>query len=110
MKTLTTSQFSYCPLVCMFHSRTMNNRINKHHEKALRLVYSNKSNLSCDDLLKQDKLVKIHHKNLQIPATEICKVKNDLGPKIMADIFHFAEKPHNLRNTSIIQWQIFFTL
>ena len=47
-----TSQFSYCPLVWMFHSRTMNNRINTLHEKALRLVYTNKSNLSFDALLK----------------------------------------------------------
>ena len=42
---------------------------------------------------------------MQILATEICKVKNDLGPKIMADIFHFVEGPYNLRNNSIIQRQ-----
>ena len=46
--------------------------------------------------------MKIHQKNLQIFATEICKVKNDLGPKIMADIFHFVEN-HTIRNNSIIQ-------
>ena len=105
MKALITSQFLYCPLVWMFHSRTMNNRINTLHEKALRLVYTNKPNLSFDDLLKEDKSVKIHQKNLQILATEIYKVKNDLGPKIMADIFHSAEKPHNLRNHSTTQRQ-----
>ena len=49
--------------------------------------------------------MKIHLKNLQILATEIYKVKNDLGPKIMADIFHLVEKPYNLRNNSIIQRQ-----
>ena len=32
-----TSRFSYCAFVWMFHSRTLNNRINKIHEKALRL-------------------------------------------------------------------------
>ena len=82
----------------------MNNRINTLHEKALRLVYTNKSNLSFDDLLK-GKSVKIHQKNLQILATEIYKVKNDLGPKIMADLFHFVEKQYNLRNNSIMQRQ-----
>ena len=105
MKAFITSQFSYCPLVWISHSRTMNNRINILHEKALRLVYTNKPNLSFDDLLKEDKSVKIHQKNLQILATEIYKVKNDLGPKIMADIFHFVEKPYNLRNNSIMQRQ-----
>ena len=65
----------------------MNNRVNTLHENALGLVYTNKSNLSFDDLLKEDKLVKIHQKKL-----EIYKVKNDLGPKIMADTFHFVKK------------------
>ena len=83
----------------------MNNSINTLHEKALRLAYTNKKTLSLDDLLKKDKSMKIHQKNLQILATEIYKVKNDLGPKIMADIFHFVEKPYNLRNNSIIQRQ-----
>ena len=63
MKAFVISQFSYCPLVWMFLSRTMNNRINTLHEKALRLVYTNKSKRSFDDLLKEDKSVKIHQKN-----------------------------------------------
>ena len=33
-------------------------------------------------------------------------MKND-GPKIMADIFHFLEKPYNLRNNPIIQLVLF---
>ena len=34
------SQFNYCPLIWMFPSRTMNNKINRIHERALRTVYS----------------------------------------------------------------------
>ena len=98
MKAFITSQFSYCPLVWMFHSRTLNNRINKIHERALRLAYKNETFLSFDDLLKRDKSLSIHQKNLQILATEICKTKNDLGPKIMKDTSHFIQKPYNLRN------------
>ena len=49
--------------------------------------------------------MKIHQNKLQVLATEIYKVKNDLGPKIMADIFHFVEKPYNPRNNSIMQRQ-----
>ena len=105
MKAFITSQFSYCPLVWMFHSRTMNNRINTLHEKALRPIHTNKPNLSFDDLLEEDKSLKIRQKSLQILATEIYKVKDDLGPKIVADSFHFVEKPYNLRNNSIIQRQ-----
>ena len=35
------SQFSYCPLIWMFHSRTHNSKINQLNEKALRIVYGN---------------------------------------------------------------------
>ena len=34
MKAFIESQFGYCPLVWMFHNRTMNNKINKIHERA----------------------------------------------------------------------------
>ena len=96
----------------MFHSRTMNNRINTLHKKALTLVYTNKPNLTFHVPLKEDKSVKIHQKNLQVLTEEICKVKNDLGPKTMADLFHFVGKPYNVRNNSIIQrqtnWTVYF--
>ena len=38
MKTFVTSQFNYCPLAWMVHSRELNNQINNIHEKALGLV------------------------------------------------------------------------
>ena len=34
-----TSHFSYYPLVSMFHSRRLNNRINHIHERALQVIY-----------------------------------------------------------------------
>ena len=98
-----TSQFSYCPLVWIIHSRTLNNQSNKIHEKALRLVCKNETFFSFDDLLKRDKSVSIHQKNLQILATEIYKTKNNLGPKIMKDTFHLIQKPYNLRNDPQLQ-------
>ena len=39
MKSFVTSQFSYCPLIWMFHSRRLNNKINSIHERALRITY-----------------------------------------------------------------------
>ena len=103
MNAFRTSQFSYYPPVWMSHSRTMNNIINKIHEKTLRLVYKDEKNLSLDDLLKKDKSVSIHQRNLQILATEIYKARNDLGPEIMKDIFHSIQKPYNRRNDSTLQ-------
>ena len=89
MNVFITSQFSYSPLVWMFHSRTLNNQINKIHERTLRPVYKNETFLSFNDLLKRNKSVSIHRKNQHFLATEIYKTKNDLGFKIMKDTFHF---------------------
>ena len=43
LKAFIESQFQYCPLVWMFHSRTLNNRINRLHERALRLAVQGSS-------------------------------------------------------------------
>ena len=42
MKAFILSQFNYCPLVWMFHSRESNNHINRIHERALRITYKDK--------------------------------------------------------------------
>ena len=55
------SQFSYCPLVWMFCSRDMNRKINRIHERALRMVYLDYTS-SLDDLLRRDKTVSIHQR------------------------------------------------
>ena len=98
-KAFITSQFSYCPLIWMFHSRTLNNHINNIHERALRLTYKDNQS-SFKELLEKDSSVTVHHKNLQALVTEIFKVKNDLAPDIMKDIFELKEPPYNLRSES----------
>ena len=70
MKTFIMSQFNYCSLVWMFHSRTLNTKINKLHERALRLVYKNDSS-TFQELLELDNSFTIHERNLQKLATEM---------------------------------------
>ena len=53
MKTFVESQFNYCPLIWMLHSRTLNNKINLLHERALRIIYSD-YNSSFNTLLEKD--------------------------------------------------------
>ena len=53
--------------------------------------------------MKKDKSVSIHQRNMKILDTNIFKMRNDLGPEIMKDIFHFVQKPYNLRNDSTLQ-------
>ena len=75
MKTFIQSQFNYCPLTWMFHNRTLNNKINKLHVRALRIVYTNDS-LTFQELLDKDDSITIHQRNLQRLATEMHQVKN----------------------------------
>ena len=70
MKTFIKSQFNYCPLTWMFHSRQLNSKINKLHERALRIVHKN-PNLTFQQLLNLDKTHCIHHRNLQKLAVEM---------------------------------------
>ena len=86
MRTFISSQFNYCPLIWMFHNRALNNKINKIHERALRLVYKNDS-ATFQELLEMDGAVTIHHKNLQRLAIEMFKVKNKLSPTPIQEIF-----------------------
>ena len=97
MKSFVESQFSYCPLIWMFHSRTLNNRINKLHERGLRLVYKD-SDLTFEELLHKDKSFTIHQRNLQNLATEMYKVYNNLSPSLVQSIFPQREVSYNLRN------------
>ena len=92
MKAFITSQFNYCPLIWMFHSRQLNNRINKIQERALRLVYKD-NKLTFNDLLKLDNSVTIHQRNLQI-----FKTKNSSAPEIMIEVFEIKEPNYNLRS------------
>ena len=66
------SHFGYCPLVCMFHSGKLNNRINNIHECALRIVFRDDDS-TFQQLLKQNNSASIHQRNLQILATKIFK-------------------------------------
>ena len=86
MEAFVVSQFNYCPLLWMFHSGTLNNRINNHYERALRIVYKDDDS-SFKELLVNDGSCTIHHYNLKLLAVEMYKVKNNLSPEFMQDVF-----------------------
>ena len=97
------SQFSYCPSVWMPHSRTLNNKINKLHERALRLVYDDRHS-TFEELLNIDKSVTIHHRNsLQLLATELYKVHHGLAPELINDIFKKRNVTYYFRNNSTFE-------
>ena len=70
MNSFFSSQFNYCPLVWIFHSRSINNKINRLHERALCIACSDFKS-SFKNLLEKDGTVSIHVKNLQKLAIEM---------------------------------------
>ena len=103
MSSYITSQFNYCPLVWLIHNIKLNKKINKVHERALRIVYGDhKTKFS--ELLNIDKSVTIHQRNLQYLLIEIYKVKKGISSTIMNEIFNFLKiLSMNLKVVSIYQ-------
>ena len=76
------SQFSYCPLIWTFHSKTLNCKINRLHQKALRIVYGDYKS-KFDELLEKDSSFSIYHRNIQTLVFQIFKFLNILCRQIM---------------------------
>ena len=85
MKTFVESQFGYCSLIWMFHSRKVNSKINHLQERSLRIVY-NDYIISFEDSLKKDNSFKVQHRNIPLLAIELFKVKKGIANPILCDI------------------------
>ena len=86
MKSFVTSQFGYCSLIWMFHSKRLNNKIKSIHERALRITYQDHIT-TFQELLNKGNAVSIDHRNLQALATEMFKIHRGLSPDIQREIF-----------------------
>ena len=81
----------------MFCSRASNNMINKIHERALRLILNNHTCVF-DTLLQKNNDTCNHHRNIQTLMIEIHKMKNNLNPPIMDNMFERRNNTYNFRN------------
>ena len=102
MKSFVTSQFSYCPLIWMFHSRRLNNKTNSIHERALRITYQDNAS-TFQELLNKDNSVSIHHTNLQVLAAEMFKIHRGSSPEILRETFVCKTSSYNLRRNDTFE-------
>ena len=85
----------------MFHSRKINNNINRLHERCLRIVYNDNIQSNFKQLPEKDNSVSIHERNLQALAIEMFKVYKEQGPEILVDVFPLNSQPvYQMRNHS----------
>ena len=101
VKAFIESKFGYCPLVCMFHSRSLNNKINLIHKRALRITYNEKPS-SFQNLLEKDNSVTRHRRNIKILATETYKFLQGLYPPLMNEIFVERNNNCSLRGNNVL--------
>jgi predicted transport protein len=95
------SQFSNSsyPLIWMFCSKELNEKINSIHKRALRQVYSDFTS-SFEELLEKDNSVTVHQRNIQLVAIEMFKATKDIGPRIVRDLFTLDHNENRDRNFS----------
>ena len=75
MNVLFKTQFNYCPVVWVFRSRSLNNEINRLHERCLRMICNDKRS-NFDVLLVKDNSISTHHNNIDSLTVEMYKVVN----------------------------------
>ena len=86
MKLFITSHFGHFSSIWMFHSRQLNNKINSIHEKALRITF-NDSKSTFEESLDKENSASIRHRNLQVLATKMFKIKNITAPELLNEDF-----------------------
>ena len=96
------SAFKYCPLIWMFHDKSMEVLINKTQCRMLRAIYQNFST-SFTNLLLLDKSSKIHKDNLHLLMIEVYKSQIGLSPKFMSEIFQIKQNKYQLRSGSLMK-------
>ena len=77
------SQFKYCPITWMFHSRRLSNKINNVHKKHLELFILIINQHFIQELLDKDAFFAGHHRDIQTLAAEIYKHIHGLSSGIM---------------------------
>ena len=69
----------------MLHGRGVNNKINQMHERSLYILYKERTS-SIKNLLKKNNSFPVLHRNIQLLAIELFKVKENLSNTVMSNI------------------------
>ena len=84
-------------------NRSCNNRINNfQHERALKFIYNGNVSL-IKDLSKREQSVNVHHRNIGLLVTELCKTSDNISSHIMNELFEQRNILCNFDHKQILQ-------
>ena len=79
----------------MFTAKELNKKINRIHEKSLRLVLNDHQS-TLDEILDTLNEKTIHQQCIDRLLAEVYKFLNGYSPDIMNDVFHLRQNTYNL--------------
>ena len=91
------SQFSYYLLIWIFTFKVLRKKINRIHEKSLRLVLNDHQS-TLDEMLDTLTEKAIHQECIDSLPTEVYKFLDGYSPDVMNDVSHLRQNICNLRN------------
>ena len=89
-----------CPLIWMFHGRSLN-KTKRRYERAFRITYNGNSS-PVQDLLDRDNSVTTHHRNIKNLATETYRFLQGLLSCILNEVFVEQDCYFNLRGNNFL--------
>ena len=84
----------------MFSSKGCHKRINKIHERSLRLILNDYES-SFDSLLSTLNEKTIHQRCINVLLTNVYKYLNGYSPDLMNEVFYLRQNHYNLRSFNV---------
>ena len=95
------ANLNYCPLVWINRNKTDLNKLEKIQERAVRLIYNDKTS-SYNELLRKAAVPSVHTRWQRSLATEVYKAVKGISPSYIQTLFKQKHVPYSLRNKTIL--------
>ena len=103
------SNFNYCPIVWMFTGKINLEKIEKTNKRALRYV-ANNYEAEYDDMCQDQKVLNIHKRCIKTVAIQMYKIKRQLVPIYVQELFRKRESCYNIRDNDLFEIPCFKTV
>ena len=103
------SNFNYCAMVWMFTGKMNMEKLEKTNKRALRYVI-NDNEADYNDICRDEKLLNIHKRCIKTVAIQMYKVKNQMVPNYIQELFTRRESNYDMRDNDLFNIPKFKTV